>query len=255
MTSKPESSAEMQPSVGLIRRCLGAARDVLRMPRVEVNLMAAAAADNDPFYARLVSEFYTTAMARHPRFPLLRRFAVGVALCELAGRATAYMDRIEASGRRNVKKAQRLGYSFGRLDYNAHLDDVRAIRASTPVRQGRVPEEFVNGDVSRCSDPPSRSTVHDYVYFGVFRDGRLFAYDGCFVCGEVCMIEQLLGHADYLADGVVPLLLVETAKAVCSEYPNVRFYMYGTFFGAGPSMKRFKRKFGFHPCRVTWKLQ
>jgi hypothetical protein len=224
------------------------------MPRVEVNLMLGETAGNHPFYRELVEDFHALTRRRHPRVPFVRQFGLGMALCRLDNGGDGYLGQIEASGRRNIKKATRLGYTFQRLDYNAHLDDIRAIRASTPVRQGRVPEDFLSGDVTPCSDPPSLTHVHDYAYFGVMKEGRLFAYDGCFVCGEICMVEQLLGHADHLADGIVPLLLTETARAVCQTYPRVRYYAYGTFFGGNPSLQRFKKKFGFLPHRVSWRL-
>lgn len=230
-------------------------RDLRRMPRVTINLAAAETATNDPFYATLVEDFYRYVRRRHPRFPLIRAFEFGVALCTLPASGEAYMAAIEASGRRNVRKAQRLGYEFRRIQFNDHLQDIGAIRHSTDRRQGEITGYLLDETVEPCRDPPSRSRVHDYVYYGVFKEGRLLAYGGCLISGELCMVEHILGHADYLADGIVPLLLVGMADDAARNYPRVRYFAYGTFFGGGSTMRRFKKKFQFLPHRVIWKKE
>jgi hypothetical protein len=224
------------------------------MPRAVISLRAAdAESENDPFYARLVRDFYAAARRRHRKFPLVRALEWGVALCPLTGRFDDYSAQVESSARRNYRKATRLGYTTQRVVYNERLDDIAAIWRSTDVRQGEMPADFRDGKVQPCHNPPSRSPLHDYPYLGVLKDGRLVAYAGCLVCGDLCMIEQIFGHADFQADGVVPMLIVDVARHVCERHPSVRWYGYGTFFGAGRSMRRFKRKFGFAPHRVLWR--
>src|SRR5262249_38502859 len=51
------------------------------------------------------------------------------------------------------------------------------------------------------------------------------------------------------------LLILEVAREIYASYPTVKYYAYGTYFGASESMRRFKRKFLFYPHRVTWKLE
>ncbi len=68
------------------------------------------------------------------------------------------------------------------------------------------------------------------------------------------MVEQIYGHAKYQADGVVPLLIIGMAQDIMENHERVKFYGYGSFYGAGITMRRFKRKFGFLPKRVTWRL-
>jgi hypothetical protein len=222
------------------------------MPAVTIGLMRGAAEGNDPFYAGLVDRFYAETRARHRRFPLIRRWQWGVAACALPRTPDGYLAAIEAAGRRNVKKAQRLGYRFERIRHNDHLAGMTAIHRSTEMRQGRMPEEVLQRDVPPCNDPPSRTNVHDYPYFGVLQGDTLVAYAGCLVAGEALMIEQLYGHAAHHADGVVPLLLVGMAGYALEHYPHVRYYVNEMYFGAGPTLRRFKKKFGFVPHRVTW---
>jgi hypothetical protein len=227
---------------------------VLRLPRVSINLMHAATSDNDPFYADIVKAFWISATRRHRKFPLVGAMTCGVALCRLPATLDQYYRLIEPSGHRNCRKAERLGYRVERMDYNRHIADIRAIRQSTDVRQGRLSAELLSDRIQPCTDPPSRSTTHDYAHYGAMKDGKLWAYAGCLISGELCMVEHIMGHADRLSDGIVPLLITGIARELYACHPSVRYYAYGTFFGGGQSLRRFKHKFGFVPHRVTWML-
>jgi hypothetical protein len=228
--------------------------EVRRLPRLQVNLAADQARQNDPFYLQLVEDFYRLANRRHRRFPLIRSQSLGVAICKLPRQFDEYFMQIEAAARRNVKKARRLGYEWRRIEYDNYLTDVREIRRSAAERQGALPEEFVNGEVRGCGNPVSIDPAHDYPYFGVLKEGRLYAYAGCFVCGDICMLEHIYGHATHQPDGVVPMLIVGIAEHLIRERPGVKYFSYGTYFGAGTTMRRFKRKFLFEPYRVKWTL-
>jgi hypothetical protein len=202
----------------------------------------------------MVSEFYALTQTRHRKLPVLKHWQYGVALCVLPATFEEYLEQIEPSGRRNCKKAARLGYRFERIEHNAHLQGMQAIHQSATVRQGDMPAQLLNRAVKPCDDPPSRTRVHDYPYFGVLVGDQLVAYSGCFVCGEIFMIEQLYGHAEHHANGVVPLLVTEMARYALAHYPQAKYYANEMYFGAGPSMRRFKKKFGFIPHKVRWEL-
>lgn len=227
---------------------------ILAAPRVTVDLMLREARNNDPFYAKATREYYSSTQERHPKFPLIKVDQYGVALVELPGTFDEYFMTLEGSARRNFKKAGRNGYRFERIDFNTHLDGVRAIWQSTDVRQGAVPDYMREGRVQPCANPPSRTDIHDYPYFGILKDNRLVAYAGCLVAGELCAIEHIYGHAEVQADAVVPMLIISIAGYVLANYPNVKAYTYDNLLGASTNMRRFKRKFGFKPCKVTWRL-
>lgn len=236
-------------------RTLRTAIAVARSPVLEVDLMLRETQGNDVFYKDLTMAFYRHATERHRKFPLVGAMTFGAAICRLPDTLLGYLSQVvEAAGRRNMQKAERLGYEFRRFDYNANLAEVAAVRTSAQVRQGEMPSDFLEEELRPCQNPPSRTRTHDYPYYGVFRADRMAAFAGVFVCGQVMLIEQMYGHAEHQADGVVPLLLVRMAQAAIEEWPAVEFYMYGTYFGAGPTMQRFKRKFGFMPVRVRWLL-
>jgi len=228
--------------------------ELFRLPKVSVDLMLRKTEGNAPFYADLTREFYAMARRRHRRFPLIGQMTHGVALCDLKEGDKDYLSRIEAAGRRNYKKALRLGFGFTKIDFNASRAGIQSILRSADCRQGEMPAHMFEEDLPECKDPPSLDATHGYEYYGIERGDELAAFAGCFVAGEAFMIEQIYGHADHLSDGVVPMLLVEMALQSVAKHPDVRYYIYGTFFGATPGMRRFKKKFCFEPHRVVWEV-
>jgi len=104
-----------------------------------------------------------------------------------------YFQALEGPARRNIRKAERLGYTFSRIDFNQRREEVVAIIRSTPVRQGPMARTLMTGEIAPISDPPSRNPVHDYLYAGVCKDGALRAYAGCLVAGELFAITDLTG--------------------------------------------------------------
>jgi len=225
------------------------------MPRVEINLMKEACLGNDPYFSRITDEFYNEVNARHPKFPLVRTKVYGVALFELGKEADCYYKAVESSARRNFKKATRNGYTFRRIDFNEHLDDVWDIRRSGKVRQGSMPEAFIKNRPVKINVGVSNSNVHDYPYFGVFsEDDKLVAYASCMIAGEIAEVQHVYGNQEFQSDGIVPMLYISIGSYLVSEFPNVKYYGYGTFLGAGPTMQRFKKKFRFLPHKVKWIL-
>ncbi|MGM0577976.1 MAG: hypothetical protein ACQEXJ_19775 [Myxococcota bacterium] len=229
-------------------------RTAWNMPAVSIDLMYRATADNAPFFGRELKRIYREFRRPHPRFPLVRRMQYGVALCELPGSWDAYFMGIEGSARRNYRKAVKRGYRFERIQFNDHLQDITDVMRSKEVRQGRMPEQFLQATAHPIDDPPTRTDVHDYPYFGVLKDDRLVAYAGCFVAGEVVLLTTIYGHGDHERDGVVPMLVIGIAGYVPEHYPHVRYYVYDTWFGASRSLRRFKKKHLFLPHKVRWIL-
>jgi hypothetical protein len=229
-------------------------REARQMPVLTINLMLKRTVDNDPFWARITKEWYQDATRPHPRFRAIRNLEWGCAVCILPRANDDYFMHIEAAARRNAKKALRSGYSVSLIDKNENLDGIREIWQSTDVRQGKMPESYLRGEVETDKTPRSRNPYHAYPCFGVHQDGKLVAYSSCFVAGELCSLEHILGHADYQSDGIVPLMLTGIAQELYAKHPAVRYFMYGTYFGAAPKLRRFKKKFRFFPHRVLWKL-
>ena len=236
-----------------ISRAWAGFRAAQALPTIQIDLMIDRTASNDPYFARITRDFYAETQKRHPKFPLWKRHSIGVSTFSLDERGyEGYMKSIEASGRRNIKKAARLGYTVERINFNDHLDDISKVRSSTDVRQGEMPDEIKSGIVHRIDNPESNDPHHDYPYFAVLQEGKLWAYAGCMVAGEVCMIQHILGHAERLRDSVVPLLVCGIVEYAAEHFPAVKYVTYGTYFGASESMQRFKKKFALTPVNVEW---
>ena len=216
--------------------------------------MLAKTAGNDPFFERAVMRHYQDATRRHAKLPILPALKYGVATNVLPATFEGYFRALGKTARQNIRKAQRCGYEVVRINYNDHLDQIAEINRSAPVRQGPMPEVFLSRKPEPIPDPPSRTNVHDYVYFAVFKNGRLAAYGGCLVAGEAMIITIIYGHADHLKDGVVPLLLSGMAAESYNRFPHVRYFIYDKYFGGSDNIRRFKRKFGFLPHTVHWML-
>jgi RimJ/RimL family protein N-acetyltransferase len=225
-----------------------------RLPQISINLMLEKTASNDPFYAQMVKNFYDDVRSRHPKLFFVRKGVYGYSLCRLPANFEKYFSMIESKARGNYRKALRFGCEMKRFDFNTRLDDIRDIWQSTPVRQGQLPAEIREGRVRPITHPPSRTADHDYAYFGVFKEGKLVAYAGCLVAGELCTIGDCYGHDQFLPQGVVPLLIIEIARELYKSYPGVKMYGYGTYFGSEESMRHFKRKFFFYPHKANWIL-
>lgn len=229
-------------------------REIRDMPVLTINLMLKRTVENDPYYRDLTISWYEEATGRHPKFKIIPFLKWGVAVATLPRTHEDYFMYIEAAARRNFKKAKRAGYRFSPIESKDHLDDIREIRQSTDVRQGKVPDDMLYGEVKAPKDPKPRSHYHGYPYYGVFHEDKLVAYASCFVGGELCALEHILGHADYQSDGIVPMMLIGIAEDLYKNHPAVRYFMYGSYFGAAPKMRRFKKKFRFFPHRVYFKL-
>lgn len=227
---------------------------MLMEPKLVVNLMFGSVDGKDAFYARVTTDFYREARQRHPKFPLLRRLQYGVALCRLPSKFEEYFRMVESAARRNFKKAERNGYRIQVINFNDYLNDIASIRSSAKVRQGVMSEDYFSDTVQSCMDPPSKTITHDYIHYGVIKEGKLVAYAGVLVAGELAMVEHILGHAAFQSDGVVPMLIIGMTKCLLENYPSVNYYGYGSYFGSGETMRRFKRKFCFTPHRVKWVL-
>lgn len=227
----------------------------LTMPKVTVNLHLDKVNPENEFYYNITKNFYNEANKRHKKLPLFKTMAHGVALFDMESGFESYFMALESSARRNFKKASRNGFIFLPIDFNKHIHEIWEIRRSAPVRQGELSESFLNTPPLERKDPVSIDQTHDYRYFGIFDSNNvLVAYAGCLIAGQLLMIEHIYGHSSYQSFGVVPMLIISIAQLKETEYKDIQFYSYGTFFGASETMRRFKKKFNFKPHFVKWKL-
>lgn len=229
-------------------------REAIQAPQLHVDLGRKAAQKNNPFFFETVSDFYNSAIKRHPKFPFIRTLQYGIALLQLPTAPDQYLPSLESSARRNIKKAKRKGYQFKRINYNDYLENISAIHRSTSVRQGNMDPEFMARKLKPINNPISSGEYHDYAYFGVLQNGELVAYAGCLIAGEMLLLATIFGHDQYKSDGIVPYLISSIAEYKYGHYPHVKYYVYDKYYGASVNLRRFKRKFRFEPHTVNWQF-
>jgi hypothetical protein len=186
---------------------------------------------------------------RHPRFKIVGRKVVGVALLPLDEFADDdYLEGLRYA-RRRVRRASRLGYTVALFDPNERRDELIAIHRSIPVRQGRpIDAPYLDPDASFEVAPHLE-------HIGVVNDGVVVAYSELEYAGEIVGTSRIMGHGDHLKNGIMFLLIAGIVEHVKTTRPDVRYVFYDMFFGAGDGLRAFKTNAGFRPHWVHWKRE
>jgi hypothetical protein len=194
---------------------------------------------------------YAAFTRRHPRMPLLRAKTHGVALIHLRDfpAGAAYLESVggKNSAAYFTRKALRAGYIFQPVDLNDHVGEIDAIHRSAPERQGKAIDPAY---VKRLDRYP----VNEHnAYYGIVRDGKLVAYLWVVRSGQLALLNRIMGHADYLRDGIMYMLVTSYIAGEC-DAGGQHVVMYDTWFGASEGLRLFKSRCGFRPFRVIWKM-
>ena len=149
-----------------------------------------------------------------------------------------------------VKTVQLIrGYKFIEINRNDYINDIYEINISSKIRQGKLMSSEYLKKAQEYKDEPN------YKYFGVLdKNAKLVSYCNVGFYGEFVLISSLLGHKNYLNDGIMYLVLVEFTKIMFEKYKKMgyRYIMYDTFFGASEGLQRFKQKLGYEAYKVKW---
>ena len=187
------------------------------------------------------------------RLKLFKNKTLGVALIDLH----LYKDFEEyyksINGKNSAayyaRKALRREYKFVEIDRNNYIDDIYEINTSATIRQGK---KMSSGYLQKQD---SYKDEVNYRYFGVVnKEDNLVSYCNVGFYGEFAVVVTLLGHKQYLNDGIMYLMMIELNKIMFNEYreKGYKYIMYDTFFGASEGLKKFKEKLGYKPYRVKW---
>jgi hypothetical protein len=226
----------------LVKKNFALLRELWRLPAVEIAMWG----------GNTAHQAFASFTSRHRRFPVIQRKRWGVALLAVPEQLDKYLaGKARKAVRRNRRCAIRLGYTFGRIDPLAEIEQIRAINESLDIRQGR-PMDPSELNLAALHAYFSHSTET----FGI-RDaeGHLVAYLDLMMCGEVAIVSRLLGHGDALDNGIMDLLLSETVRELAGVRRiggAVQWLMYDMWFGATPGLRFFKNRLGFAPYRVRW---
>jgi hypothetical protein len=209
----------------------------------------------DPACAELPDQLHAKFTAPHARHAWHGAYQDGASILVLPDTFEAWWEGPAGYGtRRKVRKAQKEGYAFERIDRDLYLDDVFAINTSMAERQGREmtaayrqrPEPF--GPLPDYGCPR-----HQIRTYGVLKDGHLVAYTWLYQVGQMCLFSTILGHGDHLNAGVMYLLVAETLRDVIAV-AGTRYAMYNMHLSGTEGLRFFKEQMGFGPFWVNWQL-
>lgn len=155
----------------------------------------------------------------------------------------AYFERLGPKGRNMVRKTEKLGYSFGRFDWNERLDDIFTINTSMDERGG----VSMSASYRARPSPVSVAAYCDQrrrLCYGAFRDGVMVGYIVLVTFRHFAAINTILGHGEHLKAGIMNGLVDFMVRDLCHE-GRVRFVNYLTLSGGRETLDGFKRRIGF----------
>jgi hypothetical protein len=223
---------------GRLQRLVGDLRTAATMPRLTI-VLSRGGEEEEAVLERF--------RRRHPRYRIVASKAVGVALVPLddISGVDDYLAGLRYA-RRRVRRAARLGYVVDVFDPDERRDELLAIHASLPERQGRpIDPEYLDPEAVHDHGP-------DIEHVGVFLDGAVVAYSRLDYLGEIAGMGRIMGHGDHLENGVMFLLTAEIVGHVKATRPGARYLFYDMFFGAPDGLRAFKTNLGFRPYYVHW---
>jgi hypothetical protein len=217
--------------------------EIICLPRLEIQLGSGPGA----------AAAYQWLTELHPRYPFFARKAIGVELIDLR-RFRDFPDYLAmVSGKNSTayyrRRALRNGHSFVGIDKNDHVEEIHAINTSSPMRQGRPMEKGYLQFKARFP------VEENWLYFGIkTTQARLVAYLDVSCVGEVACVGPVLGHSRFLEDGIMYLLFAEAVRVLMEEASSIRYFMYDMYFGASDGLRLFKKRLGFQPFYVRWRM-
>jgi hypothetical protein len=152
---------------------------------------------------------------------------------------------LNSTGRNLRNKAIKLGYTCNYVSYkerNNLLNDIYEINISSINRQGkRMKESYLEYPKEMTENFTCDN--HYSNWYGCFNDGKLVAYIVGAYCGNMVAFSMILGHAQYLNDGIMYLL---------SEYVMNQSYSLGCAYctysrwsDGTDGLRTFKHNLGF----------
>jgi hypothetical protein len=186
------------------------------------------------------------------QYSYVSAFHVKPAMLKVPRTIDAYFQAIGDKSRNMVRKALREGYHYVEVNADDYIDDVVAVRTSAPIRQGKpVPAYFLERPVRMVYN--SGCKHHGDGFYGLFKEGKLVAYITLYFYGELAQVNHILGHADYLKDGIMNLLMYEVVNDLIKNRPWVRAinYLYSGRRSTATGIALFKRSIGFEPTNLV----
>jgi hypothetical protein len=186
----------------------------------------------------------------HPRMPVFRRKTWGIALIDLDSLKSQETYYKSVSGKNSAayfsRKSQKNGYDIYAFDPNALQSEMLEIHRSVEIRQGKS----IDSSYLRPMAYPENTFN---TYYGIFKDGKLAGYIWAIRSGELLVINRIMGHKNHLDQGIMYALVLYVVE-LAFGMDSIRFVMYDTLLNASEGLKMFKKRTGFMPYRVKWRL-
>lgn len=150
------------------------------------------------------------------------------------------------STKRNIyRQSVRRGYLSREITWaerSNYLNDLHAINISKGVRQGKPLDESYQRKPKEITG--RKTCEHHYgTFIGCFsEDGHLRAYITTNFCGEIAAASQIMGHGDYLHDGIMVNLWHEFVR-ICIER-GIKAIVYSRWDDGLDGLKSWKRSVG-----------
>lgn len=195
-----------------------------------------------------VEEKIDDALCSVPRIPL--------AVIETTQTEAEYLKLIGDKSRNMLRKAMRNGYTVRVFDSAQHLDDIYAIRTSKEIRSGKpVPDNFKEYPLPFDKVNNNLCDSHKIIGVGVFKgETKLVGYAALHNCGELSIINTILGHGEHLKFGVMNLLVFGAFKEIRGRFPSVKYINYLTLRSSTKQLDTFKKSVGFVPREICLRL-
>ena len=218
-------------------------KEILTLPRVEIFFSCKCNA---------CFNIFKKFTKPHPRYFIIKNKTKGVELINSwqFKNSTEYIAFVKGKNSADYfsRRAIKLGYSFRYITPEKHIAEIFSINTSSDIRQGKAMSASYNDkEIVFPADNHNK-------YFGVFKEDKLVAYLWVSIHGELAILTRLLGHAGFLKDGIMYLMLTATIAEIIDNYKEIKFIMYDTFFGASDGLRLFKSRLGFRPYNVKWKF-
>ncbi len=217
---------------------------IFKSPGIEINL-----SHENP----LSEKYYKYFTRPHDSIKVIKNKVHGMALLEVA-KFHSPDDYINSVNGKNsaayyTRKAERMGYRFGEIDPYKLKEEIFEINTSAPERQNRkMSESYYNKDYNYPVDEFNS-------YYGVFKNEKLVAYIWLSRMGEVTVVMRILGHNNFLKDGIMYFLSVNAVTALITKGEKGKFLLYDSFLGNTKGLELFKKRLGFSPFHVKWRLK
>lgn len=155
--------------------------------------------------------------------------------------------------RTNVNKSKKEAYECRFFRGNDYLDDIMEINLSSKERGGQEME-------ARYTD---RKQVEAFLQtepnmFGTFtKEGKLIAYIQVLQVNSMLVINKILGHNDFLNNGVMYFIVANLVKEVIGRGNNITHIMYAHYLvgRSHAGYTYFKERCGFKGTNVRFHLR